>query len=277
MVHTFAFAVCPTDTEEMFPRRYLIDGNRALFDVLGYRYSNGFEGDFFWLPIGLPIYTMTGVPLQQCIAVNGISPLRTFSAEAVARVSADDRPFVPYIGEVRTFPYNFCPYPFLPTDGRALNPIREPQYEQLEEVLDRRYGDDGSFARLSRLPIGSPVYTMTGVPLQQCIAFAGFMPPHVARAAVDGVSGSSSHLSQTSFVGEVRTFALESCPDSYLPMLGQLLPIPQNIRLWSVLSNRFGGDGRRNFALPIARPVFAANGPLMPCIAVEGPFPGRQP
>lgn len=52
------------------------------------------------------------------------------------------------------------------------------------------------------------------------------------------------------YVGEIRLFAGKFEPRGWAFCNGQLLPIPQNTVLFSILGNRFGGDGRTNFALP---------------------------
>jgi microcystin-dependent protein len=55
---------------------------------------------------------------------------------------------------------------------------------------------------------------------------------------------------------------------------GQLMPINQNLALFSLLGTTFGGNGETDFALPDLRshaPVSGANY----IIAVEGTFPSR--
>ena len=60
-------------------------------------------------------------------------------------------------------------------------------------------------------------------------------------------------------------------------MNGQLLPINLNQALFALLGTSYGGNGVTTFALPTAKPIFAANGVLlMQCIALQGVFPSRN-
>ena len=66
------------------------------------------------------------------------------------------------------------------------------------------------------------------------------------------------------FVGEVRIFAGNFPPQGWAFCDGQLLPISQNVTLFSILLNRFGGDGQSTFALPDLRgrtPLGPGQGP----------------
>ena len=79
----------------------------------------------------------------------------------------------PFLAEVETFAFNFCPTGWLPLDGRLL-PINQNQ--ALFSLLGTTYGGDGktTFA----LPLGKPVFTLSnGSPqLLQCIAILGIFP-----------------------------------------------------------------------------------------------------
>lgn len=55
------------------------------------------------------------------------------------------------------------------------------------------------------------------------------------------------------FFGEIRVFAHHAIPRGWVEAKGQLLPVAQNQVLFSLLGNRYGGDGRVNFALPDLR------------------------
>jgi microcystin-dependent protein len=78
----------------------------------------------------------------------------------------------PYMGEIRTFAFHFCPNSWAPLNGQLL-PINQNQ--ALFALLGTRYGGNGqtTFA----LPVGKPVYSLTGEPLLQCIALQGIFPP----------------------------------------------------------------------------------------------------
>lgn len=79
----------------------------------------------------------------------------------------------PFIGEVDTFGFNFCPKGWLPLDGRLL-PINQNQ--ALFSLLGTTYGGDGksTFA----LPLGKAVFTISPASPQllQCIAILGVFP-----------------------------------------------------------------------------------------------------
>jgi microcystin-dependent protein len=52
------------------------------------------------------------------------------------------------------------------------------------------------------------------------------------------------------FVAEIRIFAFNFAPRGWAFCNGQLLPLSQNIALFSLLGTTYGGDGMSNFALP---------------------------
>jgi microcystin-dependent protein len=54
----------------------------------------------------------------------------------------------------------------------------------------------------------------------------------------------------TPFVGEIRMMAGVVTPAGWAACRGQMLPISQNIELYSLLGTTFGGDGKSSFALP---------------------------
>ncbi|AKC71733.1 phage tail protein [Pandoraea oxalativorans] len=55
------------------------------------------------------------------------------------------------------------------------------------------------------------------------------------------------------YVGEIRIYAFNYAPVNWLPCDGSLLPISRFTALFSVIGNRFGGDGRTTFAVPDLR------------------------
>jgi microcystin-dependent protein len=54
----------------------------------------------------------------------------------------------------------------------------------------------------------------------------------------------------TPYVGEIRAFSYDRIPQGWFPCHGQLLPISQNVQLFEVIQNWYGGDGHVTFALP---------------------------
>ncbi len=75
------------------------------------------------------------------------------------------------------------------------------------------------------------------------------------------------------FIGQIELFPYNFTPRDWLRCEGQLLNIPGNEVLLSLLGSRFGGNGDTNFALPDLRgkePVPDTHD----CIAARGIFPG---
>jgi microcystin-dependent protein len=52
------------------------------------------------------------------------------------------------------------------------------------------------------------------------------------------------------FLGEIRIAAFGTVPAGWLPCDGRILQISQYQALFSLLSNKYGGDGRTTFGLP---------------------------
>ena len=99
-----------------------------------------------------------------CAAIAAVSVLATRPASAGAQ---------PFLGEVETFAFNFCPQGWAPLNGQIM---AISQNTALFSLLGNTYGGDGktTFA----LPIGKAVFTLSpGSPqLLQCIALAGIFP-----------------------------------------------------------------------------------------------------
>lgn len=70
------------------------------------------------------------------------------------------------------------------------------------------------------------------------------------------------------YTGEIRLFAGAFAPRNWAFCDGSILPIQSNTPLFSVISTRYGGDGRQTFALPNLR----GRAPLHP-----GDAPGLTP
>jgi microcystin-dependent protein len=52
------------------------------------------------------------------------------------------------------------------------------------------------------------------------------------------------------FIAEIRVFGFNFAPKGWAECSGQLMPVSQNIALFSLLETNFGGDGKSTFALP---------------------------
>jgi microcystin-dependent protein len=78
----------------------------------------------------------------------------------------------PFLGEIDTFAFTFCPVNWAPLNGQLL---KISTNVALFSLLGTTYGGDGktTFA----LPTGKPVFTLTpGAPVIQCIALVGVFP-----------------------------------------------------------------------------------------------------
>ncbi len=77
------------------------------------------------------------------------------------------------------------------------------------------------------------------------------------------------------FPGQLMLVAFNYCPQGWHAADGSLLPIQQNVQLFSLIGNTYGGNGTTTFALPrVAGPATrpGATGMLY-CIALSGPYP----
>jgi microcystin-dependent protein len=77
------------------------------------------------------------------------------------------------------------------------------------------------------------------------------------------------------FVGEIRLFPFDFAPRGWEACEGQVLPLQQNMALFSLIGARFGGDGERTFALPNLKGKEPSPN-MHYCIALIGKFPERQ-
>ena len=78
------------------------------------------------------------------------------------------------------------------------------------------------------------------------------------------------------FVGEVSLLPYEFAPEEWMRCEGQLMPIAQHTALFSLIGNRFGGDGRTSFALPKMKPLPTEGGDKLGYfISIKGIYPRR--
>jgi microcystin-dependent protein len=78
----------------------------------------------------------------------------------------------PFVGQIATFGFNFCPNGWAQTDGRLL-PLS--QNTALFSLLGTTYGGDG--ATNFALPLIEPFMTIDRRPVLVCIALQGIFPP----------------------------------------------------------------------------------------------------
>ena len=73
-------------------------------------------------------------------------------------------------------------------------------------------------------------------------------------------------------IGEVRYFAGNFAPKNWEFCQGQIMPITKNTSLFSILGDRFGGDGRTTYALPRLEDLHGCKA----IICENGTMPDRQ-
>ena len=101
--------------------------------------------------------------------ISGIA-LLAFVACAAPRPAAAQAN-LPYLGEIQTFAFNFCPVGWAALNGQLL---LISQYAALFSLLGTTFGGDGitTFA----LPTWGPIFTANGGTLLPCIALQGVFP-----------------------------------------------------------------------------------------------------
>jgi microcystin-dependent protein len=77
----------------------------------------------------------------------------------------------PFVGEIETFAFTFCPNGWLPTNGQLLSITN---YFALYNLIGTRYGGNGvtTFA----LPRSRPITTLNNIRLTQCMSYLGVFP-----------------------------------------------------------------------------------------------------
>lgn len=77
------------------------------------------------------------------------------------------------------------------------------------------------------------------------------------------------------FLGQIQLFSFPFAPRGWAFAEGQILPIAQNMSLFSLVGTTYGGDGTTTFALPDLR----GKEPIPGCrhaIALRGVYPMRS-
>ncbi len=77
------------------------------------------------------------------------------------------------------------------------------------------------------------------------------------------------------FIGTIRLMPYNYTPYGWLPCEGQILQIQQNSALFSLIGNKFGGNGSTTFALPDLRGFEPQPGARY-FIALYGIYPVRD-
>jgi len=76
------------------------------------------------------------------------------------------------------------------------------------------------------------------------------------------------------FIGVIKLVGFNFAPVNWAFCKGQLLPINQNMALFSLLGTTYGGDGQTNFALPNLNAGALQSG-LNYIICLNGIYPSR--
>lgn len=77
------------------------------------------------------------------------------------------------------------------------------------------------------------------------------------------------------YLGQIQLFPFTFTPNYWALCNGQILNIPQNSALFSLLGNKFGGNGTTTFALPNLTNTSPVAG-MNYYIAVNGIYPSRE-
>ena len=85
-------------------------------------------------------------------------------------------------------------------------------------------------------------------------------------ALVAGLAGGTAQAQPTPFVGEVMIFSGNFCPNGWVPMKGQLLPISEFVLLYNIVGTTYGGN------LLACRAALEGN--VAPLLAVEAALIG---
>jgi len=73
---------------------------------------------------------------------------------------------------------------------------------------------------------------------------------------------------------EIALFAFDVIPENWMHCDGRTMAINDNIILFSVLGNNFGGDGMNTFGIPDLRDREPKG--MKYCIATKGIYPSRS-
>ncbi|MGB8451891.1 MAG: tail fiber protein [Anaerocolumna sp.] len=77
------------------------------------------------------------------------------------------------------------------------------------------------------------------------------------------------------FIGQIELLPADISTLGWIPCNGSVIPIRQNIPLYSLIGNKFGGDGFSNFAVPDFRDIPADIGKAY-YIAALGIYPLKE-
>lgn len=210
------------------------------------------------------VLTGAGALLAGC-AAPALSPTNLGSTgtqpETVRRANVDAG--AQLLGSLLLSPYDFIPRYFEPCHGQVL-PIKSNL--PLFSLLGARFGGDGqSTFGLPDMRNHDPIKG-----LAYLIATRGIYPERKILSPDYG--NIQPLLGQISCVPYLSKYVP---PSGWAACDGQLRQIDREVALYSLLGTKFGGDGKKTFALPDLRDHELKTG-ITYVIAVHGRFPLTQ-
>jgi microcystin-dependent protein len=176
----------------------------------------------------------------------------------IQRATSNDTQF---LGSLLLTPYDFVPVSFEKSAGQIL-PIASNA--ALFTLLGNRFGGDGK--KTFGLPDMRGREPIKG--LSYLIATAGIYPSRKA-VKVPNQYGIAPLLGQLLLVAYLPKY---TPPAGWATCDGQLLKIDREVALYTLLGNKFGGDGETTFALPDLRGHEPTKG-ITYVISLRGRFP----
>jgi microcystin-dependent protein len=238
-VALFAFTFAPQGWVPCAGQLFPIAQNTALFSLLGTAFGGDGKTTF-----ALPNYSsLAPQGMQYCMALQGIFP------------QVPSGP--PVVGGTAMLPYSFTPPGWVNCKGQLLSIA---QYEGLFQVLGTRFGGDGE------MTFGVPNLKTTPPP--SAYADEG---DSLYNISLFGVMGPPDAM-----IATVQLLPFTTAPNGWAACAGQLLSVPQNQGLFTLLGFRFGGNGQTLFALPDLRSVPVPAG-MQYYICVGGHYPSPPP
>ena len=206
--------------------------------------------------------TIPGLGMRYIISLRGAYPHRAYEEETT--VLADR-----FTGEICMFAGSFAPLGWANCDGQQLD---ENEHPALYKALTKTYGGTKTTFSLPDLRGRVPIHSSSGPGLNPValgqksdgvqLAIAGendfsyvMTPSHLGIRfiiAKNGVDPSSRTL-LCDKTGEVRMLAGKAIPEGWNRCDEKLLSVSENERLFTLLGNLYGGDGRTTFAVPDLR------------------------
>jgi len=227
-IDMFAVIDVPKNWEKCDGTILKYDDNKELASLLG----NIFGGSFKEKP-----YTFALPNLEKISEETKL--LYAMPSNNAENPIASNTKEIRYLGEIRLFPYTYIPEGWEECKGQAL---LIAQYPELFSLLGIRYGGDG------RVTFNLP--NMSGLEpiphMRYCIYIGSSNKVYPKK----GIKGMGADIKMRIYLSEVRLFPYGFAPKGWALCDGRKLEIKKNPELYGALRNRYGGDGKKTFALP---------------------------